>query len=770
MQKNEFIISGIRMKLSAIALCVFIAISSFSQNSKLWEEYKNAQENGTKAKLPNFSFAGYKYSEVPIPDVSGKIFNVINFGADPSGKISSKTAIKKAIEAAEANGSGIVFFPKGKYLINAENDELDVISIKKSNIVFRGEGNSADGTVLFFEKDLPPTDPTKLWTCPSAIQVSVQGKDPLLAKVIADTDRETFAVKVDNPSKIKVGDWVILKVENNAADLIDYDIQPLKAEKEWSSILENGVVFNERHQVKGVHGNLITFREPIHYDIQSKHGWTIHRFDHVENIGFENILFEGNWKTPFLHHKNAQHDGGWSILTLSRSVNSWVRNCTFKNVSIAVGFSQSAYCTSLNNTIVGNYGHSAISAGGGSTGILIAANTDHAGQWHTFGVQGGSTTGTVIWRCKHPEYTSFESHASQPRCTLFDNSEGGFFLGRGGGARQNLPNHGRYLVLWNYHETDEGEQDFEFWSRKTWYWKIVPPIIVGFHGAGTTFKMSDVDVVESLGKRVNPESLWEEQLKLRLGKLPEWIQKVKKELPTTVVKRELLFEDDCTQDWRNNWMLDGEKGTVINNENGMELIAGSDFRNDSCHTVLWTQKEFKGNICIEYDYTRTDTASRFVNILYFMATGKGDSNYPADISLWNEKRKVPYMQTYFNNMNAYHISYAAYPTEYGANNTDYIRLRRYMPGGNGLKNTDVAGDIFDTGLFKYGIPYHVKVTLIGTSVEMQVWNKQNVQEKKVYRWDASAFPKCTEGRIGLRHMYTRSASYKNFKVWGLLVP
>ena len=103
-------------------------------------------------------------------------------------------------------------------------------------------------------------------------------------------------------------------------------------------------------------------------------------------------------------------------------------------------------------------------------------------------------------------------------------------LGRVGGARHNLPNHGRYLVLWNYKETDEPESNFEFWSTKTWYWKIVAPIIVGFHGAGTTFKADEVQILESMGTPVKPESLFEEQLTLRLGKLPEWITDLKKNL------------------------------------------------------------------------------------------------------------------------------------------------------------------------------------------------------------------------------------------------
>ena len=233
----------------------------------------------------------------------------------------------------------------------------------------------------------------------------------------------------------------------------------------------------------------------------------------------------------------------------------------------------------------------------------------------------------------------------------------------------------------------------------------------------------------------------------------------------TYVETKVLFEDDGTTDWRNHWMLDGERAIVKNSNQGMDFFAGSEIGNDSCHAVLWTQQSFSGDISIEYEYTRIDTAIRFVNILYFMATGKGDEEHPKDISLWNEKRRVPAMDVYFNYMNTYHISYAAFPVDNDGTQVDYIRLRRYRPGGaSGLSNTDFPGDVFDTGLFKTGVTYRVKVILLGTTIEMQVQNMENLQEQKAIKWDASIFPLCREGRVGLRHMYGRSARYKNFTI------
>ena len=233
------------------------------------------------------------------------------------------------------------------------------------------------------------------------------------------------------------------------------------------------------------------------------------------------------------------------------------------------------------------------------------------------------------------------------------------------------------------------------------------------------------------------------------------------------VKSELLFEDTGTGSWQQKWMLDGQRSKIINSKQGMELIAGSEHGNDTCHTVLWTKQSFQGNICIEYDYTRTDTTTRCVNILYFHATGNGTADYPADISLWNDKRVVPHMSTYFNNMNAYHISYAAFAARKYSGDNDYIRMRRYNPNKKGLKGTDVPGDHFKTGLFKPGKTYHIQVFRYDNQIEMHIQNKQNSSDQLVCKWDVSMFPPCNLGRIGLRHMYTRSARYKNFKVWKL---
>jgi hypothetical protein len=218
----------------------------------------------------------------------------------------------------------------------------------------------------------------------------------------------------------------------------------------------------------------------------------------------------------------------------------------------------------------------------------------------------------------------------------------------------------------------------------------------------------------------------------------------------------MLFLDDCTGDWNSKWSLDGKVGTVKNSSVGMDFTAGPEIKNDAHHAVLWTRETFTGDLMIEYDFTRLDTRDGQVNIIYIEATGWEEGPYAKEIFDWNALREVPSMQSYFNNMNTLHISYAAL-TEEG----DYVRARRYRPDlGTRLKGTDL-GATYNTGLFETGISHHITIIKKGYDFYMKV---ENSEQTKLYKWNYKDHPMITEGRIGLRHMYSRSSRYSNFKV------
>ena len=518
-----------KTNLKANVLFLFVGLSlltafASTPQSKLFEEYKNQIKANKPNTLPNFSYAGYEFGEKAIPNPQYQVFNVKDFGAIADDNKSDKIAIQTTIEAAEKNGSGIVYFPKGTYLINEKDDKAVSIKIKGNNIILRGE----TGAVLFMQEAKDPTDPAKMWTTPHMFDISSDAHEGEKLEIAKDANVGSFTIETKNDiTNIKGGDWVSIGMVNNNHERITAEMMPYEVEKPWTSIQQKGVVVKSMHLVKSVTGNKITLYNPVIYPVVANDKWTVAVWSKKPQtgVGIENLLFKGNFLEHFVHHRSSIDDSGWSILKISKNVNSWIKDCIFENVSAAVNISGSANVSVIGCKIIGNGGHTAIDAGF-STNVLIAKCIDTASQWHTFGVI-AQAMNTVVWRCVSVPTTCFESHASQPRNTLLDCVSMGLMSGRGGGALQNMPNHMQGLILWNYNQTNAAVKDFDFWPNNTPFWRCLDVTIAGGFTSGTTFKARNIKT-ESIGVSVLPESLYEAQLELRMGKLPDWMIDLKK--------------------------------------------------------------------------------------------------------------------------------------------------------------------------------------------------------------------------------------------------
>ena len=217
------------------------------------------------------------------------------------------------------------------------------------------------------------------------------------------------------------------------------------------------------------------------------------------------------------------------------------------------------------------------------------------------------------------------------------------------------------------------------------------------------------------------------------------------------------FDDKCSNsEWKDKWFLDGEKAKVSNSSEAMTIDTSEGY------AVLWTKKEFTGDVKIEYEFKRADEFfGQAVNIIYIQATGDGQEGYDKDISKWSDKRKTAAMSDYFLNMHTYHISYAAYSKK--GKSSEYIRARRYLPvGNNRLKGTKLSGEYTMTNLFED--KQWVKVTIIKKDKDIFVEFKHPNKTLLCHFKNEDKDP-ITEGRIGLRLMPNRLSHFKNFKVY-----
>ncbi|HKL22774.1 MAG TPA: DUF1961 family protein [Tichowtungia sp.] len=220
--------------------------------------------------------------------------------------------------------------------------------------------------------------------------------------------------------------------------------------------------------------------------------------------------------------------------------------------------------------------------------------------------------------------------------------------------------------------------------------------------------------------------------------------------------------DSGTDDWQEQWFLDGKKATIENTPEGMIYTAGPVNKENASHAVLWTKKEFEGNIKIEFDYMRLDDVFCNVNLLYIQATGIGQGPYDEDISKWSDLREEPAMGIYLRHMNLYHISYAAIREKNPPGKQHYVRARYYpVTLSDEHHGTDYKPDYWDPGVFLTGREYHVTAIKTEKYLFMHVTGDG---EDKLFSWDHTRYPLITEGRVGIRHMAMRSSRYANVKV------
>ena len=502
--------------------------------------------------LLDFSYAGYMHGETAPSDVYSlgyEIYDVTEYGAVPGDGKSDRAAFLAALAAAlgsnttiDGNGwltyphkekaNAIIYFPAGEFILHDASDDSDgksqSIVIRSGNFVIKGAGR--DLTTLVMSDPMLPKDASTLYSSPEMIQLKHNSGLSELTTVSGNSAKGSFSVQVASTSGISEGDWVCLYVKNSNTDFVAQEVAPYKADPSWD-IYKTGVEVIDYHQVKSVSGNTVTFYEPLMHAVESRFGWEVKKFPHYENIGVEDLTFKGNAVADFEHHKDWNHDGGYKPLSMNRVVNSWIRRVGFVSTSEACSIVNSANVSAYDISMSGNRGHAAVRSQSSSR-VLIAATTDvcsdGAGNFHGVGVSKQSI-GTVLYRNVWGDDSCFESHATQPRATLIDCCKGGWHRGHMGGSANQAPHHLADLTIWNFEATKTSENgEFQWWDESVTWWRFLPPVIVGFRSAsGLTFDQSQVLANELYGQIPQQESLFEAQLKARLGYVPAWLNTLK---------------------------------------------------------------------------------------------------------------------------------------------------------------------------------------------------------------------------------------------------
>lgn len=604
-------------KLFTILFAALSATTSLhaQTTTPAWQKFVNNADDNV---LLDFSYAGYHHgTELPVDErdvnvlakkLGYKVYNVCDYGAVPNDGKSDRKAFEDIINKigrGKPNAKAIIYFPEGEYILHSKDDNTtnaetgkvtsNTLNLVMGHVIIKGAGR--DKTFLTMEDPMLPTDPKVMYSSPKMISIRHNGgKDNLqLAKVTGSAKKGDMSIEVDDVSQLKVGDWVKLTLLNNDKKVIEEELKPYKLQSSMTTLINKGVHVVDRHQIKAIDGKRVIFEEPIMHAVNPAYGWDIKTYAHYEEVGVEDLTFKGKAKNNFHHHAGWQDDGAYKPLDFMRQVNSWVRRVDYVSISECMTFSECANCLFLDSEISGNRGHSSVrmqySARGfigkvwdHSNGYLnddknFTEYKENLGQYHACGISKQSI-GNVIWQCHWGDDSCFESHATQPRASLFDQCCGGFMQFRMGGDKKELPNHMDDLTMWNFNCLATNPNDpvpFNWWiyNESTGWYKTLPPTFVGFHGKNVNFKEDEMKLNENQGKEVLPGSLYEAQLSRRLGSTPQWLIDAKN--ITTGIESVKTFENTDNSDNKTydlNGMPVGKnyKGVVV--KKGKKMING----------------------------------------------------------------------------------------------------------------------------------------------------------------------------------------------------
>jgi hypothetical protein len=441
-------------------------VSSTPRNAAagpLPEILREFEKDWRAARLPDFSYAGYRAGTAEPAKVAGPVFKVEDFGAVADDGKDDIDAIQAAVDAAAKAGGGVVTFAKGQYDFDV-GTQGRFVKIRASNIVIRGAGSGTGGeggTVLFDHTFSDTPVPGQTWQANRIVSFFhagpftltdrmdyTYGPDPDELKPVTSVDdasRNATELTVVDASGLKAGTTYLLAQLDPDDSLVRALTAPMQ--KIAQNHLGRGWKVQQLVTVERVDGKKVTLGAPVRWPLAQKYTPSLFPVETLREVGIEDLRLKTAWKGPFKHHANVEGNDGWNHVRFDLVENGWVRNVVHDGTTMAVMLASTKNCLVSDCAIEGPTGHNGFVVIGCATDNLYR-DLDGGRAFHTFQFQ-GNPSGNVFLRVKGSEPSALDSHGGLAVTNLFDGASG--LVYSGGGSDKNVPpRHAAGLVLWNW--------------------------------------------------------------------------------------------------------------------------------------------------------------------------------------------------------------------------------------------------------------------------------------------------------------------------------
>jgi hypothetical protein len=273
-------------RLLVLALVAGVAPAQDTWRSALYPaDWTPAFTDADGRFLHDFSYAGYRRGEAPLPDVDGSFFDV---AAPPAGR-DATAIIQAALDRAAERGGGVVRLAAGRFRVDG------TLRIGGSGVVLRGAG--AAHTFLRFTKDGGLDGKAHL----TARGRVARGPDRPLAEDAASRATEVVLASVDG---IGAGDRVALGIVVDDAFRAAHGMQAYWkfAAGKWRALFRREVVAVDRRRKR------VTLDIPLRYPLAVAHHASLRtETGHLREVGIEDLAvcnaieFDAAWKATRVH-------------------------------------------------------------------------------------------------------------------------------------------------------------------------------------------------------------------------------------------------------------------------------------------------------------------------------------------------------------------------------------------------------------------------------------------------------------------------------------
>jgi len=371
----------------------------------VWTQFLQYGPTGTH--LPDFSRAGYRMGDAPLPEPAGPVFDATAapFNAVADDESDDTAAIQAAVDAAGAAGGGVVLLPRGRLLVHSTPD-MPFLRITRDDVILRGQGSGPEGTLLFLGAPGPEEGVRRLGTVPTAQQarrnaaISIMGTEtgPELARFTADVARGQYEVQVSNTARLRPGMTVVIECRDEAdtqgatppapgaPDLPAQLTHPYRLIPEQTDTFGP---FARRHSwiatIESVPGpTTVRLAQPARFDIRARYAAKIYAFRGLRGAGVEHLRIESAWPGGYRHHKPYVENGVtvrtakeqdylWNGIWISDAVDGWVRDVTFKDLTQGCILSRAAHITIEDVAFEGIDGHAGVTVGWSNDNLVRRA-------------------------------------------------------------------------------------------------------------------------------------------------------------------------------------------------------------------------------------------------------------------------------------------------------------------------------------------------------------------------------------------------------------